>query len=174
MITNIRDITDELTLTAARTLLGAVKTAPHAKGVDILEAAVISGDELAALVAHMKTMGQAPGRAFFIRDASNIEQSPCVMLVGTHLKNQGLNCEHCGFATCGEKPDLYPCALNALDVGIALGSAASRAADMRIDSRIMFSAGLAAQELGFLGENVHLVFALPLSITAKSPYFDRG
>lgn len=90
MITNVRDITDELTLTAARTLLGAVKTAPHAKGVDILEAAVISGDELAALVTHMKAMGQAPGRAFFIRDASNIEQSPCVMLVGTHLKTKDL------------------------------------------------------------------------------------
>lgn len=45
---------------------------------------------------------------------------------------------------------------------------------MRVDSRVMFSAGLAAQELDFLGDGAHLVFALPLSITAKSPYFDRG
>lgn len=174
MITNVRDITDELTRAAARELLTAIKTAPHAKGVDILEAAIITGDELAALAAHMKTIGQAPGRAFFIRDANNLEQSPCVVLVGTRLKNQGLNCGHCGYATCTEKPDACPCALNAVDVGIALGSAASRAADMRVDSRVMFSAGLAAQELDFLGDGTHLVFALPLSITAKSPYFDRG
>lgn len=174
MITNVRDITDELTLNAAHALLTAIKTAPHAKGVDILEAAIITGDELVSLAAHMKSMGQAPGRAFFVRDASNIAQSPCVILVGTHLKNQGLNCGHCGYATCAEKPEYCPCAVNAIDVGIALGSAASRAADMRVDSRVMFSAGLAAQELGFLGDGVHLVFALPLSITAKSPYFDRG
>ncbi len=174
MITNARDITDQIALNTAHALLAAIRTAPHAKGVDILEAVAISGDELVRLANHMKSMGEAPGRAFFVRDARNIEQSPCVVLIGTHLKDQGLNCGHCGFMTCAEKPAQCPCALNAIDVGIALGSAASRAADMRVDSRVMFSAGLAAQQLGFFEQDIHLVFALPLSISAKSPYFDRG
>lgn len=174
MIINARSISDQLALNAAHAILAAIRTAPHAKGVDILEAVIVSGDELTQLTTHMKTMGEAPGRAFFVRDAQNLETIPCVILVGTRLKNQGLNCGHCGFATCVEKPHDCPCALNAVDVGIALGSAASRAADMRIDSRIMFSAGLAAQELGLLGQDIHLVFALPLSVSAKSPFFDRG
>ncbi len=37
-----------------------------------------------------------------------------------------------------------PCAINSIDVGIAIGSACATAADMRVDTRVMFSAGLAA------------------------------
>ena len=58
-------------------------------------------------------------------------------------------------------------------MGIALGSAAATAADLRMDSRILFSAGRAAKEMGLLGENVGQVFGLPLSVSGKSPFFDR-
>ncbi|MGN1007301.1 MAG: DUF2148 domain-containing protein, partial [Aristaeellaceae bacterium] len=58
-------------------------------------------------------------------------------------------------------------------VGIALGSAAATAADLRMDSRILFSAGRAALEMGIMGENVRQIFGLPLSVTGKSPFFDR-
>ena len=54
-----------------------------------------------------------------------------------------------------------------------LGSAAAAAADARVDSRVMFSVGRAAKSLGLLGEKASLVLGLPLSISGKSPFFDR-
>ena len=57
-------------------------------------------------------------------------------------------------------------------MGIALGSMAAKAADLRIDTRIMFSAGYAARKLGLLSE-CRNVLAMPLSISSKNPFFDR-
>lgn len=85
---------------------------------------------------------------------------------------QGLNCGHCGFATCGERPDGVPCAINSVDVGIALGAACSKACDYRVDTRVMFSAGLAAQRLDLL-PGCKQVYGIPVSIASKSPFFDR-
>ena len=70
--------------------------------------------------------------------------------------------------------DLVPCEVNSVDVGIALGAAVSRAQAFGVDTRIMFSAGLAAQQLRLLGEGVGQVYAIPVSISSKSPFFDRG
>lgn len=65
-----------------------------------------------------------------------------------------------------------PCALNSIDVGIAIGSACATAADNRVDTRVMFSAGLAAQQLDWL-PGCQTVFAIPLSASSKNPFFDR-
>jgi len=65
-----------------------------------------------------------------------------------------------------------PCALNTMDVGIAVGSACATAADLRVDTRVMFSAGLAAQQLGWLPE-CRSVLAIPVSAASKNPFFDR-
>ena len=65
------------------------------------------------------------------------------------------------------------CGWDALDVGIALGSAAAAAADARVDNRVMFSVGRAARSLGLLGASVTLVLGIPLSVSGKSPFFDR-
>ena len=42
------------------------------------------------------------------------------------------------------------------------------------DSNVMFSAGLAAKELGVFGAPVQAAVGVPLSVSEKSPYFDRG
>ena len=65
------------------------------------------------------------------------------------------------------------CAYDNMDLGIAVGSAASVAADCRIDNRVMFSAGRAALSLGTMGGDVKVILAIPLSAGGKSPYFDR-
>jgi uncharacterized ferredoxin-like protein len=65
-----------------------------------------------------------------------------------------------------------PCAINSVDVGIAIGSACATAADNRVDTRVMFSAGLAAQRLNIL-EGCKQVFAIPISASSKNPFFDR-
>ena len=63
--------------------------------------------------------------------------------------------------------------MNSIDVGIALGSACATAADLRLDTRIMYSIGVAAEELGFLGSDVHITVGIAISASSKSPFFDR-
>jgi Uncharacterized protein containing a ferredoxin domain len=41
-----------------------------------------------------------------------------------------------------------------------------------VDSRVMFSAGMAAQRLGYLGDCT-CVMAIPISASSKNPFFDR-
>lgn len=173
MIANERDLREEQALDIAKKMLVAARPAPKGKGVDIIECAVVSGEDKEALAIEMEAYGAETGYKFLLRDADNVRQSQCVVLVGTRSRVQTLNCGHCGFPTCGEKPGEVPCEINSVDVGIALGSAAAVGADNRVDTRIMFSAGMAAQRLELLGEGVKQVYAIPVSIASKSPFFDR-
>ena len=50
---------------------------------------------------------------------------------------------------------------------------AAGAPHARVDNRVMFSVGRAARSLGLLGASVTLVLGIPLSISGKSPFFDR-
>ena len=50
---------------------------------------------------------------------------------------------------------------------------AAAAADARVDNRVMFSVGRAARSLGLLGASATLVLGIPLSVSGKSPFFDR-
>ena len=79
--------------------------------------------------------------------------------------------EH-GMKFCVSRKEGVPCALNSVDVGIAIGSACATAADNRVDTRVMFSAGLAAQRLNWL-EGCTQVYAIPVSASSKNPFFDR-
>lgn len=157
---------------AARQIMTAARTAPKGKGIDIIEIALIDGEELNTLSGKMIDMVAEHGMKFFLRDAENISQAECVIIIGTRHQVQGLNCAHCGYSTCASKPEYVPCAINSVDVGIAIGSACATAADLRLDSRVMFSAGLAAQRLGWLPE-CKQVFAIALSASSKNPFFDR-
>ena len=75
-------------------------------------------------------------------------------------------------STCAGRLEGVPCAINSVDVGIAIGSACAVAADLRVDTRVMFSAGLAAQQLGWL-PGCKSVYAIPVSASSKNPFFDR-
>jgi uncharacterized ferredoxin-like protein len=150
----------------------AARTAPKGKGLDLIEIIVAEGDDLKVLSDKIYALGEETGLKFMLRDAENILSAEAVILIGTHSRTQGLNCAHCGFATCDEKPESVPCTINSVDVGIAIGSACATAADLRVDSRVMFSAGLAAQKLDWLND-CRTVMAIPLSATSKNPFFDR-
>ena len=150
----------------------AARTAPKGKGIDVIEAALVTGEDLKKLSEKMVAMVEEHGMKFFLRDAENILQAECVIIIGTHELAQGLNCGHCGFATCAGRPEGVPCAINSVDVGIAIGSACAMAADLRVDTRVMFSAGLAAQRLDWL-KGCTSVFAIPVSASSKNPFFDR-
>ena len=66
------------------------------------------------------------------------------------------------------------CAFNVTDLGIAVGSAVSLAADNRMDNRVLFSAGKGAARMGLFGEEVKVCYGIPLSVSSKSVFFDRG
>ena len=173
MVQNERDIRSELVMQAARQMMVAARTAPKAKGIDIIEMALVTGDDKSRLAEEMHRIAVERDFKFFLRDAGNIMQADVVMIIGTRQQSQGLDCSHCGYVTCESKPVETPCVINSIDVGIAVGSACAKAADLRVDTRVMFSAGFAAQQLGMLGEDCGCVIAIPISATSKNPFFDR-
>lgn len=172
MIVNEREIRKELVIDAARAMARAARTAPKGKGVDIIEVGIVTEDDIQRLSEELIRLNEETGMMFLLRDSENLKSADAVVLIGTATQVQGLNCAHCGFATCASKPDAVPCAINTVDVGIAIGSACSIAADLRVDTRVMFSAGLAAQRLKMLGDSL-CVMAIPVSASSKNPFFDR-
>lgn len=171
------DITSILIEEVAHRMLTAARTAPKARGKDTLVAAIADGTTRKAIADHMRHMvAENRAAAFFSRDADNLDQSHALILLGTRIDPMRLEpCGLCGFANCEENmahPD-HPCAFNTGDLGIAIGSAVSVAADARVDNRIMFSIGMAVREMGLLGKEVKIIYGIPLSIAGKSPFFDR-
>jgi len=175
MLLNETESREEQILAVARGMMAAARTAPKAKGVDLLEIVTIGGrGELSVLAQKMREMQEVNGLKFFLRDAFNVEQSSAVVVIGTRKGSFNLNCGLCGFPTCSEKENYptVPCAFNMNDLGIALGSAAAYATDHRMDTRIMYSAGAAAHALGWT-PGCHGAIAILLSCTSKNPFFDR-
>ncbi len=174
MITNERENRQARVIEIANQMMNAGRTAPKAKGVDILEIIAVTGDDILKLAEATREMSDETGMKFLLRDADNIMQADAVILVGTTTKTMGLNCGYCGFPTCDEKMmhQGVPCVMNSVDVGIAIGSMTAMAADMRADCRVMFSIGLGAKKMGLLKE-CNSIFAIPVSVSSKSPFFDR-
>jgi len=172
-------------LTAAELMAVSARTAPKSKGSDVIEIRILGPDQLEPLAVEMEEIAAATGMKFFLRDAGNIRGNGACLLIGADgLSTVGLNCGACGHATCAEMKasvDIAPadslykgpvCALRSTDLGIAVGSAVKTASTLNIDNRIMFSAGCAAIARGLL-PNSTIAYAVPLSVTGKSPYFDR-
>ena len=173
MIYNEREVRHEAVLQAAREIMAAARTAPKGKGVDVIELMTIEGEDIVSLSEEMRRVSEENGFQFFLRDADNIVQAEAVVLIGTRELCQGLNCLRCGFAHCDDRPAGVPCAINTIDVGIAVGSACAKAADLRIDTRVMHSAGIAAMRPGQPCHGLQNVLAIPLSCSSKNPFFDR-
>ncbi|ADL11951.1 ferredoxin domain-containing protein [Acetohalobium arabaticum] len=165
-------------LQAAKLMTTAARTAPKGKGVDNLATAVLGeGEEKEELVAEMKGLADESGAGFFKRDAENIAEADAVVLLGTETGAIGVPaCGYCGFEDCSaqSQSENGVCAFNTGDLGIAVGSAVSKAADLRIDNRIMFTAGKAAVRLDLLGEDVEIAYGIALNAAGKNPFFDRG
>ncbi len=172
MILNEREERHDHLLWVARQMMTAARTAPKGKGIDVIETIAVTGADIRLLSDTMRQMYEDNGMKFFLRDADNILAAEVIVLIGTREQAQGLNCGHCGFELCTDRVTGVPCALNTVDVGIAIGSACAAAADLRVDTRVMFSAGLAAQQLGW-PEGCHTVMAIPVSASSKNPFFDR-
>lgn len=180
---------DAVRMTAAM-MAASARTAPKGRGVDAIETLIVDADDLEILASAMERKAQeGPSHlsSVFKRDANNVRNSSCVLLIGVvglpKKIEEPLDCGACGYEACGrlleakgEKQQAKDfggpiCIFQALDLGIALGSAAKLAAELNIDNRIMYTVGAAAKELRLLDCDV--IIGIPLSVTGKSPYFDR-
>ena len=158
----------------------AARTAPKAVGKDFIEARVLTESERIALGNDMIQVGRERAISGFERDGKNVLDSDGVLLLGLlEHKGVGLNCGGCGYASCQEfNTKAYTgdfegpnCVIRALDLGIALGSAAKVASELNVDNRIMYRIGVSARRLGLTKARV--VHGIPLSATGKNIFFDR-
>lgn len=167
---------EQAALYVAHLMCAAACTAPKTKGQDFISTAVITKNDISELADEMERLSESLHYGFFCRDAKNVRNSQAVVLVGVQNQVRGLQdgCGYCGFDNCNECLEKGGvCAYGPLDLGIAVGAAVSVAADHRVDNRVMFSAGRAALSKGLLGADIKQVLAIPLSISGKSPFFDR-
>ncbi len=157
-------------------MVAAARTAPKTRGRNQLEFLIIDGEDIEKVARRMEEIGEKTHAYFFGRDANDIRRSEVVVLFGTRIKTLDLPyCGWCGFKDCAEKNKHpgNPCSFNNIDLGIAIGSAVSVAADHRIDNRIMYTVGQAARDLGLFGPEVRIILGVPLSATSKNIYFNR-
>ncbi len=176
MIISDRKMEADAVLEVGRLMAAAARTSPKGKGEDTIATILLTGDEKDRVAQRMERIAAEEEIPFFKRDADNIYQVPAVLVIGTAFKPLGIpRCGDCGFDDCGDcvKRGGGRCNFNVIDLGIALGSAVSVAAMHHVDNRIMFSCAKAVLELGMLPPEIKLAYAIPLSISSKSPFFDR-
>ncbi|MFA5645849.1 MAG: DUF2148 domain-containing protein [Candidatus Ratteibacteria bacterium] len=156
-------------------MAAAARTAPKARGVDNIAVGILEEKEKNLLARTMLSLGKESGNKSFLRDAVNVRFADSIVLIGTRAQPLGLTvCGLCGFADCAaclEGKGL--CAFNATDLGIAVGSAVSVAAQHHIDNRIMYTIGIAAATLQLPAPDLAIILGIPLSVHGKNPFFDR-
>ena len=168
---------------AAKLMAISARTAPKARGIDDIEIVLLRDrGDLERLADKMEEIGRETDRGFFVRDAECVRKSSAVLLIGVKGgKPKEIDCGGCGYDGCEEFRKAEKrvegdysgpnCALQLLDLGLAVGSAAKTASILNLDNRIMFSAGVAAIKLGIIKCSVAL--GIPLSARGKNIYFDR-
>lgn len=178
------DAEHEGVLGVAKLMLVAARTAPKSGGIDDILATLVYGREKDSIADKMAEIGERRRLDGFKRDAKNVRDSEAIVLIGVRgSKSFGLDCGACGYNTCkgfeevdrkfGEDFGGPTCLFKALDMGIALGSAAKIAGELNVDNRIMYRIGTAAAKLKMLPEATVLM-GIPVSAKGKNMYYDRS
>ncbi len=137
----------------------------------------------------MRARGNPIKAPLWIRDADTTERLDLVLFIGLSKWYPPLyDCGACGYATCAEFLRAVPgyrkaersddwefagpiCQLRAVDLGIAVGSAAKTAAMHNVDARCQTRLAAAARHNGVIQSD--LAVALSMSITHKNIFFDK-
>lgn len=176
MIINASESERRAILNTAYDMACAARTAPKTKGVDRLGTLILVDNDVQKLSEKMYEIGMRDNLPFFVRDSEAILRSTAVLLIAVNTEPSGLNeiCQYCGAKNCEDAMhNHYACAFASIDLGIAVGSAVSVAADNRVDNRTMFSAGKAAMEEGYFHKKYNQIIAISLASSGKNPFYDR-
>ena len=159
----------------ATLMAAAARTAPKTRGIDNIQVVAIDDENTKQTLANkMKEIARSENRPSFERDANSLAASPVIVVIGVQSNPADLNCGFCGNPTCEAlKIKDGVCGFNSMDLGIAACSAAAMAANFHVDNRMMFSIGRSCLDLKLFAEGVKQAIGIPLSITGKSPFFDR-
>ncbi len=173
---------------AAMLMAASARTAPKTRGEDSIKTLILEGEEIEKLAQGMEKRAErmpVHSASILKRNAVDVRKSSHVLLIGAsgHPKRPEvpLDCGACGFGSCDglsktprrTKDFTGPnCVFQAMDLGIALGSAAKMASELNIDNRMMYSIGVAAKAMGLLDSDI--IVGIPLAVMGKSPYFDRS
>jgi uncharacterized ferredoxin-like protein len=174
----------------------AAITAPKSGGQLFLKGAkpfietVIVEDKptLKRLAEWLRERGTKLKAPIWFRDAETAEKLDLVLFIGLAKWYPPVyDCGACGYATCAEflraREHLKPagiddwefpgpiCQLRAVDLGIAVGSAAKIASLNNIDARCQTRIAAAARHLGII--QADLAVALSMSVSHKNIFFDR-
>ena len=179
MVYQNKGMEEQAILQTAARMCAAARTAPKAHGRDTIHTLVLTGEDKDQLAKEMEPlgheiMGDKMG-TWYGRDAGNVRSAGAVVLIGAERIWRGVpNCGFCGFSDCVScKSSGGNCALAYVDLGIAVSSAVTVAAADQVDCRIMFSIGKTAMHLP-LGEGEVLWLGIPLAVSGKNIFFDRG
>ena len=174
----------------------AAMTAPKSGGQLFLKGSkpfmetVIVDDKavLHRLAEWMRARGNRLKAPLWIRDADDAEKLDVVLFIGLSKWYPPLyDCGACGYATCAEFLRAAPgyqksagaedwdfagpiCQLRAIDLGVAVGSAAKTAALHNIDARCQTRIASAARHNGVI--QADMAVALSMSVTHKNIFFD--
>jgi len=183
-----KDVETEAILTVAKLMAVSARTAPKGRGVDRIATAIVSGDKKERIAEAMenKMSDKKNPIIAFEKDAEALRNSPCALLIGVRgtmpkKPENPLNCGACGYSSCaefikaekkqGEDFTGPVCIFEAMDLGIAVASAAKTASELNVDNRIMYTVGAAAKAIGILDADI--IIGIPLSAAGKNIYFDR-
>lgn len=193
---NQQEIFQDALRTVAKLCAVAAMTAPKSGGQLFLKGAkpfletVIVEDKptLQGLADWMRSEGTRHKEAIWFRDAETAEKLDLVLFIGLAKWYPPVyDCGACGYATCAEflvaaRQHHTPaaeswqfsgpiCQLRALDLGIAVGSAAKTASLNNVDCRCQTRIAAAARHLGVI--EADLAVALSMSVTHKNIFFDK-
>jgi uncharacterized ferredoxin-like protein len=175
VIRDVVQIQDETARQQVQALMNRMLTAPKAKGADDVRILYVDGQEKAALTAFLRRHGEERGKPGLVRDAANVDKAVAVVVVGARPLFMDLDCEMCGAPSCDEaRARSLNCIYPIADLGIAIGSGVSMAAEQGLDNRVMYSIGLAALRTGLFGDpSVRCALGIPFSVSSKNVFFDR-
>ena len=159
---------------AAEMMAISARTAPKAKGEDLIELRILYGKDVEDLGKAMVKFGEDEKEPMWKRDGTCVLRSAAVLLVGVRDP----------LSEGAKKPPSPPPKFKGdlfaedervkkcIDLGIALGSAAKTASLLNLDNRIMWRPGEMARRNGLLPKAL-VIIAIPVSAHGKNIYFDR-
>ncbi len=143
---------------------------------------------LKRLAEWLRNRGQKHQEPIWFRDADTAEKLDLVLFIGlSGWYPPQYDCGACGYGTCAEFLQARPghaspasaewefngpvCQLRAIDLGIAVGSAAKTASLNNVDTRCQTRIPAAARHLGII--KADLAVALSMSISHKNIFLDK-